>query len=77
MTCRLARIVGSVLMLHASFPVMLHAQPAPEATTAPAQSAQSFNTEQLDALLAPIALYPDPLLTQTLMASIAPCLSRY
>jgi hypothetical protein len=72
MTCRLARIVGSVLMLHASFPVMLHAQPAPEATTAPAQSAQTFNTEQLDALLAPIALYPDPLLTQTLMASTFP-----
>jgi hypothetical protein len=29
MTGRLARIVGSVLMLHASCPVMLHAQPAP------------------------------------------------
>jgi Protein of unknown function (DUF3300) len=72
MTGRLARIVGSVLMLHASCPVMLHAQPAPEAPPAPAQSAQTFNTEQLDALLAPIALYPDPLLTQTLMASTYP-----
>ena len=53
MTGRLARIVGSVLMLHVSFPAMLHAQPAPDASSAPAQSAQTFNTEQLDALLAP------------------------
>jgi hypothetical protein len=32
----------------------------------------SFGTEQLDALLAPIALYPDPLLTQILMAATEP-----
>jgi hypothetical protein len=31
-----------------------------------------FNIEQLDAMLAPIALYPDELLTQTLMASTYP-----
>jgi hypothetical protein len=30
------------------------------------------NVEQLDAMLAPIALYPDELLTQTLMASTYP-----
>jgi hypothetical protein len=34
--------------------------------------ATEFNVEQLDALLAPIALYPDELLTQTLMASTYP-----
>jgi len=33
---------------------------------------QSYNTEQLDALLAPIALYPDALLAQVLMASTYP-----
>src|SRR5208283_1590416 len=33
---------------------------------------QQFNAEQLDALLAPIALYPDPLLAQVLMASTFP-----
>ena len=33
---------------------------------------QSYNTEQLDALLAPIALYPDALLAQVLMASTFP-----
>ena len=32
----------------------------------------SFNVEQLDAMLAPIALYPDELLTQILMASTYP-----
>jgi hypothetical protein len=35
-------------------------------------TAQEFNVEQLDAMLAPIALYPDELLTQTLMASTYP-----
>jgi hypothetical protein len=35
-------------------------------------SAQAYNAEQLDALLAPIALYPDALLAQVLMASTFP-----
>ena len=34
--------------------------------------AKEFNVEQLDAMLAPIALYPDELLTQILMASTYP-----
>ena len=42
------------------------APPAQEAT------ATEFNVEQLDAMLAPIALYPDELLTQILMASTYP-----
>jgi hypothetical protein len=33
---------------------------------------QAYNSEQLDALLAPIALYPDALLAQVLMASTFP-----
>ena len=45
-----------------------HPQPAAVATN----GTSAFNTEQLDALLAPIALYPDPLLTQVLMASMFP-----
>jgi Protein of unknown function (DUF3300) len=45
------------------------AQPAP----APAGAeATVFNTEQLDALLAPIALYPDALLAQALMSTTYP-----
>ena len=45
----------------------------PQATP-PAADAEAmvFNTEQLDAMLAPIALYPDALLTQTLMAATFP-----
>ncbi len=37
-----------------------------------AQGAQSFKAEELDQILAPIALYPDSLLTQILMASTYP-----
>jgi len=37
-----------------------------------AQGATKFSPEQLDAMLAPIALYPDDLLVQTLMAATYP-----
>jgi hypothetical protein len=48
-------------------------QPArSQQTQVAADSAQDFSDEQLDALLAPIALYPDQLLTQILMASVYP-----
>ena len=39
---------------------------------APDQSQQLLSAEQLDALVAPIALYPDPLLAEILMASTYP-----
>ncbi|MFJ4064593.1 DUF3300 domain-containing protein [Pseudomonas sp. NPDC089996] len=40
---------------------------------APAEAKQAvFNQEQLDQMLAPVALYPDPLLAQVLMASTYP-----
>ena len=39
---------------------------------AQAEIVQAYRTEQLDALLAPIALYPDALLAQVLMASTFP-----
>jgi uncharacterized membrane protein YgcG len=45
---------------------------AAPASTSTQDEADTFNTQQLDALLAPIALYPDPLLTQILMASAVP-----
>src|SRR5262244_1880762 len=47
-------------------------------TTSPAGGAQAtgsaaaFNSEQLEQIAAPIALYPDPLLAQVLMASTYP-----
>src|SRR6201996_3504695 len=65
------RVLASGLMLNATFPLDLVAQKSPAAVAQPA-AGQPFNTEQLDALVASIALYPDDLLTQLLMASTFP-----
>lgn len=47
--------------------------PAPAASPPPASSAAStFSDQELDQMLAPIALYPDSLLSQILMASTYP-----
>jgi hypothetical protein len=48
--------------------------PVPSTTpaVAPSPTAKSFSQEELDQLLAPIALYPDALLAQVLMASTYP-----
>ena len=53
-----------VAVVLASLPPALHAQ----AATDP----KPFKVEELDQMLAPIALYPDELLTQVLMASTYP-----
>ena len=48
---------------------------APKPASAPAketQDAPKIPNDQLDSLVAPIALYPDPLLSQTLVASTYP-----
>jgi hypothetical protein len=65
------RLLASGLILNATSPFDVRAQTAPAAIAQPA-TGQPFNTEQLDALLASIALYPDELLTQLLMASTFP-----
>jgi hypothetical protein len=57
-----ALVIGTI-------PAPLRAQPAPPSQT---DQAEGYSAEQLDALLAPIALYPDELLTQVLMASVYP-----
>ena len=62
------RALASCLILNATFPLDAMAQTAPAAVAQPA-AAQQFNAEQLDALLASIALYPDESLTEVLMAS--------
>lgn len=71
-------------MLAVSCTIALFATPSPAQSTAqsPAQSsapaadpaapADKLSPEQLDQLVAPIALYPDSLLTQVLMASTYP-----
>jgi hypothetical protein len=53
-----------------ALPPVAFAQPKP-IPVAQAEGME-FTAAQLDALLAPIALYPDELLTQTLMASTFP-----
>ena len=65
------RAVASGLLLNAVFPTDVLAQTRPTAVTQQAP-AQPFSAEQLDALVASIALYPDDLLTQLLMASTFP-----
>ena len=48
------------------------AQQAASTAAPPAASAAAFTPEQLEQVAAPIALYPDPLLAQVLMASTYP-----
>jgi hypothetical protein len=48
------------------------AKPPPIAASAPSASSAAFNKEQLEQLVAPIALYPDSLLSQVLMAATYP-----
>ena len=77
----------AVALALAADPLLAEAQqtPAPAATPAPAPAAtpaaaeaeqpaanSSFTREELEKLLAPIALYPDPLLAQMLPASAYP-----
>jgi hypothetical protein len=68
----LTRLLACGLLLHVTWPAGLSAQPAAAVGAPETAAAQAFNTEQLDALVAPIALYPDSLLTQILMASTFP-----
>ena len=62
------RGLAAVLIAVGTLPPPIAVLAAP---TAP-EAAEKFSAEQLDALLAPIALYPDPLLAQVLMASAYP-----
>ncbi len=72
MARRFIRVLASSLVLNATFPLDVLAQTNPAAIAQPPATAQPFSAEQLDALVASIALYPDELLTQLLMASTFP-----
>jgi len=48
------------------------AQSAPSGTAPPGVTANAFSPEQLDSLVAPVALYPDPILSQLLVAATYP-----
>jgi len=72
----LLRVAACCLVLQSTWPAMpqahAQAQPQSQVGTVTGAEASAFNTEQLDALLAPIALYPDALLTQILMGCTFP-----
>ena len=63
-------IVMTMALLNSAVCLPLEAQTPASVQQAP--DATGFETQQLDALLAPIALYPDQLLTQLLIASTFP-----
>jgi hypothetical protein len=70
------RAICYVVMAGLAMPVWVGAQtPPPQGAAAAAPSGggdQNFKQEELDQMLAPIALYPDALVTQVLMASTYP-----
>ncbi|MBV8095803.1 MAG: DUF3300 domain-containing protein [Acetobacteraceae bacterium] len=71
-------VLAALLVLPATWPSLPHAQQSSAAAAsgpnanAGVAEADTFDPQQLDALLAPIALYPDTLLTQLLMATTFP-----
>jgi hypothetical protein len=74
MHTRIGRMITSVTcaaLLAGTAPAPLFAQQPPPPPPN-GQQQQGYSPEQLDAVLAPIALYPDQLLTQVLMASAFP-----
>lgn len=64
--------LGLALAIALAMPLRAHAQSYGVPPDAEAASAEFLPQDQLDALLAPIALYPDDLLTQVLIASTYP-----
>jgi Protein of unknown function (DUF3300) len=71
----MSRSVWAILCILALLPGDTLANPSPTQQTpvsAPPAQAQKISPDQLDSLVAPIALYPDPLLAQTLAASTYP-----
>ena len=69
-------LIAIVLSIALAFPVPAQvpppSAPAPAAAGAAASSAKTFSQQELEQLLAPVALYPDALLAQVLMASTYP-----
>src|SRR5271169_303338 len=65
------RLLALILAVAVCAPAIAPAQQVPPPGSAPPPAAP-IPQDQLDALLAPIALYPDQLLSQVLMASTYP-----
>src|SRR5688572_27074217 len=72
-SCRsLTAILCMMLLLPGENRAFAMQTPAPTPASAPAAQAAKIPSDQLDSLVAPIALYPDPLLAQVLAASTYP-----
>jgi hypothetical protein len=71
-----ARLSSRIILVMFCAASTLSAAPAGRVTqsaaTGSAQAAQKISADQLDSLVAPIALYPDPMLAQVLAASTYP-----
>jgi hypothetical protein len=68
---RLTAVVCSIVLVPPTVPAT-RAELVSQEASAPAQEAPKIPNDQLDALVSPIALYPDPLLAQVLAASTYP-----
>ena len=69
---RAVRELAAVICIGALVPGNAIVAQTPQAAAPAEQAAAKIPAEQLDSLVAPIALYPDPMLSQTLVASTYP-----
>lgn len=71
MQCQLTAVICSILLIPGELPAAGPSVAAQQGG-APEEQAPKIPNDQLDSLVAPIALYPDPLLAQVLAASTYP-----
>src|SRR5271169_3322275 len=69
---RAVRALAAIVCVAAIVPGNAVAVSAQQPAAPAEQAAAKIPADQLDSLVAPIALYPDPLLSQTLVASTYP-----
>jgi hypothetical protein len=69
---RVTAVLCAVLITFTDFRVYAQDQSQQQQGQSNEPAAKTLPPEQLDSLLAPIALYPDPLLSQILVASTYP-----
>ena len=70
MSSRLYRLLARGVAM--ALVMLLAAPPLPRAQQQPGSGPQPFKSEELEQIVAPIALYPDPLIAQIFMASTYP-----
>src|SRR4051794_12490549 len=68
----LVAILCSIILVPGDVLAFRPQQPAPSSSSSSTAQAAKIPPEQLDSLVAPVALYPDPLLAQVLAASTYP-----